>query len=89
MTRPPRPVWTGATASRAQLRAARGLLGISQQELADLAGMSLMTVKRAEGAAPRGPTPASLGALVSALERAGVEFLGTAGDREGVRQRQT
>ena len=42
----PEPVETKITA--AQLRAARALLGIDQQTLADLSGVSLPTIQRME-----------------------------------------
>lgn len=60
----------------AQLRAARALLGISQLELAALAGVGSSTVKRIE-ASPTGirGTALSLVKLQRALEAAGVRFL--------------
>jgi transcriptional regulator with XRE-family HTH domain len=74
----------------AQLRAARGLLGIDQRELADLAGLSVPTIQRME-ASPgliRGNVD-SLMKLIEALDRAGVELIGdgaaSAGSGRGVR----
>jgi transcriptional regulator with XRE-family HTH domain len=70
----------------AHLRAARALLGWSQAELAARAGLSSMTIKRAEGS---GKPPASAEAVTSmraALEAAGVEF--TNGSAPGVRLRR-
>ncbi len=64
----------------AQLRASRALLGIDQQTLADLAGVSLPTIQRME-ASPnnvRGVV-ASLMKVLDALDRAGVELLGDGG----------
>ncbi len=60
----------------AQLRAARGLLGIDQRELADLAGLSVPTIQRMEASAGviRGNVD-SLMKLVTALDRAGVELI--------------
>lgn len=70
----------------AQIRAARGLLGISQSELAATAGVSLITVKRAEaGEATREGTGA---AIRQALERKGVEFIEENGGGAGVRLRK-
>ncbi len=60
----------------AQLRAARGLLGIDQRELAELAGLSVPTIQRMEGSAGviRGNVD-SLMKLVTALDRAGIELI--------------
>ena len=60
----------------AQLRAARGLLGIDQRELADLAGLSVPTIQRMEASAGviRGNVD-SLMKLVTALDRAGIELI--------------
>ena len=58
-----------------QLRAARGLLGWSQTELAGRAGLSLPTVKRVEaGTGPRVSDEARR-RLRRTLEAAGVEFI--------------
>jgi predicted transcriptional regulator len=71
-----------------QLRAARGLLGWSQSELADRAGLSLPTVKRVEG--ETGPRVSDLARtkLRRALESAGVEFIDENGGGPGVRLRK-
>ena len=68
-----------------QLRAARALLGWSQTELAERAGMSLPTVKRVE--TERGPrvSEATRHALQRALELGGVEFIDENGGGPGVR----
>ena len=69
-----------------QIRAARALLGWSQQQLADKAIVSLNAVTRME----KGKVDSrlsTLGAIEKALVKAGVEFL-PAGERgEGVRLR--
>ena len=58
-----------------QLRAARGLLGWSQTELASRAGLSLPTVKRLEaGFGPRVSDEARA-KLQKALEAAGIDFI--------------
>ena len=57
----------------AQIRAARALLGISQEALAKAAGVSLMTVKRVEGA--KGASESSLGMIETALGGLGIRFL--------------
>ncbi|UVK38670.1 GH3 auxin-responsive promoter family protein [Mesorhizobium sp. AR10] len=70
--------------SAAQVRAARGLLDISQQELADLSKVSLRTIVQFE----RGSKPASesiLQALKLSLEAAGIEFIPENGGGPGVR----
>ena len=69
-----------------QIRAARGLLGWTRTTLADKAIVSVTTVADIE----RGdvnPKTSTMGAIVIALEKAGIEFLrGTAqGKGEGVR----
>jgi transcriptional regulator with XRE-family HTH domain len=68
-----------------QLRAARGLLGWSQTQLARRAGLSLPTVKRLEGGfGPRVSNEARM-KLQRALESAGVEFICENGGGPGVR----
>jgi len=71
-----------------QIRAARGLLGISQVQLAEKAGFSSMTVKRAEGAGKPYPSPDAIAAIRAALESAGVEFIAENGGGPGVRLRK-
>ena len=71
-----------------QLRAARALLGWSQTQLAEHAGMSLPTVKRVEGdSGPKVSNEARL-ALRAALDQAGVEFIAENGGVPGVRLRK-
>ena len=72
----------------AQLRAARALLGWSQTELANQAGMSLPTVKRVE--TDRGPKVSEEArlALQRALVQGGVEFIDQNGGGPGVRLRK-
>jgi transcriptional regulator with XRE-family HTH domain len=66
----------------AQCRAARGLIGWNQQQLADAAGVGVATVRLFE--AGKGEQRRStLSVIKRALEAAGVEF--TNGDRPGVR----
>ena len=68
-----------------QLRAARGLLGWSQSELATRAGLSLPTVKRLEaGFGPRVSNEAR-GKMQQAIEAAGIEFIDENGGGSGVR----
>ena len=77
-----------------QIRAARGMLGIDQKELAQLAGVSVPTIQRMEASEGqvRGVVD-TLVKVVSALEGAGIELLGenapSAGIGRGVRLRET
>ena len=77
----------------AQLRAARALLGIDQQTLADLAGVSLPTIQRMEASQGnvRGVVD-TLTKVVEALNRAGVELIAdnarSDGRGRGVRMRE-
>jgi transcriptional regulator with XRE-family HTH domain len=65
-----------------QCRAARGLVGWSQQELARQAGVGIVTVHQLETGVSQ-PRRATLEVIRRALETAGVEF--TNGDQPGVR----
>ena len=59
-----------------QIRAARALLDWSQPQLAEMAKLSLPTIRRMEG--PLGPgrsTAANIDAVLRALEGAGVVFM--------------
>lgn len=60
-----------------QLRAARALLGIDQRRLSELAGLSVPTIQRMEASSGviRGNVD-SLTKLITALEAAGMEFIG-------------
>jgi transcriptional regulator with XRE-family HTH domain len=60
----------------AQMRAGRALLGIDQQTLADLAGVSLPTIQRMEASEGnvRGVVD-TLIKVVTAFDRAGVELI--------------
>lgn len=61
---------------KAQVRAARAMLGWSQEQLAEAAGLSVPTIKRLE--AGRGPTSAkneSATKVQLAFENAGIEFV--------------
>jgi transcriptional regulator with XRE-family HTH domain len=65
-----------------QSRAARSLLGWSQQKLADTAGVALATIQFFE-TDKREPIPNNLAAIRRALEDGGVEFI-TARNGKGV-----
>lgn len=77
----------------AQLRAARALLGIDQQTLANLAGVSLPTIQRMEASQGnvRGVVD-TLTKVVEALNRAGLELIAdharSDGRGRGVRMRE-
>lgn len=75
--------------SGAQIRAARGLLGLSSREFAAIGEVSWATVKRFEevdGVPPsRGGT---LERVRAALEAAGIEFIGDPLTSPGVRLRR-
>lgn len=60
-----------------QLRAARALLGIDQQKLADLADVSLPTIQRMEASPDNVRSVVStLMKVLEALDKAGVEVIG-------------
>lgn len=71
-----------------QLRAARSLLGWSQTELAERAGLSLPTVKRLEGGFGPHVSNDAQAKLQRAIEAAGIEFIAENGGGEGVRFRK-
>ncbi|MEY9180356.1 transcriptional regulator with XRE-family HTH domain [Bradyrhizobium sp. USDA 326] len=70
-----------------QIRAARGLLGWSQTDLAEAAGRSLPTIKRLERESDDGSAVSEdvRDAVRAALEKAGVEFIPENGGGAGVR----
>jgi predicted transcriptional regulator len=71
------------------MKAARALLGWSQEDLAEDAGVSLPTVKRLEaaGGALQGRMQ-TVTRLKTTLERAGVQFIDENGGGPGVRLRK-
>jgi transcriptional regulator with XRE-family HTH domain len=71
-----------------QCRAARALMGWNQQELANQAGVGIMTVHQLEkdGSQPR---RATLDVVQRALESAGIEFIEENGGGVGVRWRKS
>jgi transcriptional regulator with XRE-family HTH domain len=73
----------------AQIRAARGLLALSQAELAEMASLSVASVKRLETAAGVRGAAETIWKIEKALEAAGVEFIPEeAGRGPGVRLKQ-
>ena len=71
----------------AQCRAARALIGISQDELVAASGVAKGTVAAFE-LGQRQPYARTLDAIRSALEDAGVEFIEENGGGAGVRLRK-
>ena len=71
-----------------QLRAARGLLGWSQTDLALRAGLSVPTIKRIEGAFGPHVSDEARAMLQKALEAAGIEFIDEDDGGAGVRFRK-
>jgi transcriptional regulator with XRE-family HTH domain len=67
-----------------QCRAARGLLDWSQAELADRAGVGIVTVRQFEAGAHE-PRRATLDVIKRAFESAGVEFIDQNGGGPGLR----
>ena len=77
--------------SVAQIKAARALVGWSQNQLAVESGVSIPTVKRleaGEGNSEVGGRSETGGKLAQALEAAGVIFIGENGEGPGVRLRK-
>jgi transcriptional regulator with XRE-family HTH domain len=68
----------------AQCRAARGLLGWSQQELADRASIGIVTVRQLE-AGKHEPRRATTQVVRQCFEAAGVMFIDNNGGGVGVR----
>lgn len=71
-----------------QLRAARGLLGWSQSELASRAGLSLPTIKRLEGGFGPRVSDEVRDKVQRAIENAGIQFIHENGGGSGVRLRK-
>jgi transcriptional regulator with XRE-family HTH domain len=72
-----------------QLKAARNLIGWSQEKLASAAGISLPTIKRLEAAEGMlGGRETTAQKIRIALEKAGVEFIDENGGGAGVRLRK-
>ena len=72
-----------------QIRAARGLLRWSADELAKASKLGRVTISRAESVDDRPPiTEANQDAICRALEAAGVQFIPENGGGAGVRMRE-
>ena len=70
-----------------QCRAARGLIGWNQQELADQAHIGIVTVHQFESGLSQ-PRRVTLEVIRRAFESAGVEFIDENGGGAGVRYRE-
>ena len=73
--------------SAAQCRAARGLLGWTQYDLSERAGVGTVTIHQLEAGVGR-PRRATLDVVRRAFEAGGVEFIAGNGKGEGVRFRK-
>jgi transcriptional regulator with XRE-family HTH domain len=74
----------------AQIRAARGLLNLSQVQLAKLAGLGIATVKRIEASSEIRGAATTLWSIQNALEEAGIKFIAAEdGEGLGVRLRRS
>ena len=72
--------------SSKQCKAARALLGWSQQDLASHAGVGIVTVRQLESGFHE-PRKSTLAVVRRAMEEAGVEFIDANGGGPGVRLR--
>jgi len=70
-----------------QVRAARALLGMTRQQLADTSGVPMRTLSRLEEDEGT-PQRRTVDAIRTALEAAGVEFIPENGGGAGVRLRK-
>lgn len=72
-----------------QIRAARGALRLSIEQLAAMTGVSARTIKRmeVEDGIPPSNRP-NIEAILTALAGAGIEFIGTPEDGPGIRLRR-
>jgi transcriptional regulator with XRE-family HTH domain len=72
-----------------QIRAARALLGIGQQDLSRLAQVGINTVKRVEQSAEMTGSVRTLWKIQTTLEAAGIEFISAEGGKgPGVRLKE-
>lgn len=73
-----------------QMKAARALLNLSGEKLAELSGVSLVAIRRAEAARGlAGMMRANADAVRKAIEAAGAEFIPENGGGAGVRLRKS
>jgi transcriptional regulator with XRE-family HTH domain len=72
-----------------QIRAARHLANLSQDDVARATGLSLPTIRRAESEKDVSISKDAVAAIVAALEAAGVEFIPENGGGAGVRLKKS
>ena len=72
-----------------QIRAARHLANLSQEDIAKATGLSLPTIRRAESERVVSLSNDAQAKIVAALEAAGVEFIAENGGGAGVRLRKS
>lgn len=77
-----------ALVTAAQIRAARHLASLSQADVAEMTGLSLPTIKRAESEREVSVSAEAVAAIRAALEAAGIEFIAENGGGAGVRLRR-
>lgn len=83
----PEPDSSDRPLTAAQVRAARGMVGLSKEELAKMAGVSISTIVRLEDVnSPVRPRHDTVMAVRRALEQAGVAFTFEANAKPGVRE---
>lgn len=82
-------VQTSGVISGRPLAAARVLLGLTQKEVAQMARISVSTLKRYEADGIYPPLHNNWIAVIHALEAAGVEFIAENGGGAGVRLRKS
>lgn len=68
-----------------QIKAARALVGMTQDELAEASGLSGQTIKRMEKIGTERSAAGNVAAIQKALEAAGVQFIPENGGGAGVR----
>ena len=72
-----------------QIKAARALLGWSQDDLAKVAGVSIPTIKRLEAVdGPLGGRGETIERIIASIRAAGIEFIEENGGGPGVRLRK-
>ena len=77
---------TSTSISIDQIRAARAMLRMSAEALAEESGISIATIKKLETKHSQiTPRASTMDRLITVLEAHGIEFLGTAVDSPGVR----